>query len=601
MIFRILALFSLLTLLLFAQGSDSNKTSYALFSKEKKIEKPSRLISFSYQRQHSLDEEELQDAVGVETKKFFEFWSDKKPTIGEKLLPTLEASLRSYLDSVGFYDATFSVKKTDREIAVSITENQPVKIYDINITSDFDIKEAVTFEKGEIFSTKEFVAIKGAIIEKLLNEGYCSYDLESKAYVDLDLHRVDLKYHLKKNGVCTFGKVSIKGGEKIKDGVILSRVRAREGRRFDKALISQSYEALYALDAFEMVTINYDRKFYNVVPVDMEVAETTKPWYFIGGVGYDTNVGPRVQAEITRKNFLGDAKKLKLRLQYSQLEQLAETGLFVPALFDIKEYYIDLFATVGYSNLEYTGFMEKKSYTEVYLAYTNEILQLKAGFSLENIDISLLEEDEEEELTQAITPGNFLLAYPFFGFVYDGRDSKLNPKYGFYFSADVEYGLHYSEDASSYLKYMVEGRAIYTFGDLTTAAVAKGGVVDEITNRLPESKLFFAGGTYTNRAYGFERVGVIFSPTRYGIDGGLTMANLSLEADYPVWGDIYGAVFTDNTMLTINSYDFSGDILSSAGIGVRYMTPIGPISLNAAANVRDVSQYGIQFLIGQSF
>ncbi len=45
------------------------------------------------------------------------------------------------------------------------------------------------------------------------------------------------------------------------------------------------------------------------------------------------------------------------------------------------------------------------------------------------------------------------------------------------------------------------------------------------------------------------------------------MANLSLEANYPVWGDIYGAVFTDNTMLTEESYDFSGEIITSAGVG----------------------------------
>lgn len=96
-------------------------------------------------------------------------------------------------------------------------------------------------------------------------------------------------------------------------------------------------------------------------------------------------------------------------------------------------------------------------------------------------------------------------------------------------------------------------------------------------------------------------MGVIFTPTRYGIEGAQTMANLSLEADYPIVGNIYGAVFTDNTMLTINSYDFTGAVLSSAGVGVRYMTPIGPIKVDVAANVQDVSQYGIQFQIGQSF
>jgi len=133
------------------------------------------------------------------------------------------------------------------------------------------------------------------------------------------------------------------------------------------------------------------------------------------------------------------------------------------------------------------------------------------------------------------------------------------------------------------------------------AAVAKAGIVDQTQNQVPESKLFFAGGAYSNRAYGYKRVGVIFSPTRYGIEGALTMANLSLEADYPIVGDIYGAVFTDNTMLTINSYDFTGPILSSAGVGVRYMTPIGPIKVDVAANVQDIKQYGIQFQIGQSF
>jgi translocation and assembly module TamA len=74
-----------------------------------------------------------------------------------------------------------------------------------------------------------------------------------------------------------------------------------------------------------------------------------------------------------------------------------------------------------------------------------------------------------------------------------------------------------------------------------------------------------------------------------------------LEADYPIWGDLYGAVFTDNTMLTADAYDFSGEIITSAGVGVRYMTPIGPFKLDLGMNVADTSQFGISFQIGQSF
>jgi len=79
------------------------------------------------------------------------------------------------------------------------------------------------------------------------------------------------------------------------------------------------------------------------------------------------------------------------------------------------------------------------------------------------------------------------------------------------------------------------------------------------------------------------------------------MANLSVKVHYPIRDNLYGTVFTDNTMLTKDSYDFSGDILSSAGVGVRYITPIGPIKVDLGMNVQDVSEFTIHFQMGQSF
>jgi translocation and assembly module TamA len=126
-------------------------------------------------------------------------------------------------------------------------------------------------------------------------------------------------------------------------------------------------------------------------------------------------------------------------------------------------------------------------------------------------------------------------------------------------------------------------------------------VDEDMSNTLPESKYFFAGGAFSNRAYGFRELGVILSPTEDTISGASTWANLILEANYPVWGDVYGAVFTDNTMLTADPYDFKGEIISSAGVGVRYMTPMGPFKMDIGMNVADVRQFGISFHIGQSF
>lgn len=562
---------------------------------------PTHEIHFTGQKH--FDEVDIQDALGITTPSFFQFWKDDTPRIKDKLLPTLEPSLKSFYESEGFYDANFTIQETNTTVYVTISENQPVKIRDINISSDYNIFDLVTFKKDDIFRAKDFVSIKSKIIQQLLNDGHCSYDLDSKAYVDLDLHTVDVHYILQKGGECTFGKLTTTGLKTIDEDVVKSRVRTREGERFNPELVQDTSNSLYGLNSFDSVLINVDRKFYNVVPVDIKFEEIEKPYHLETGAGYDTYVGARVHGEIIRNNFLGNAQQISLKAAWSKKEQLLVLSYLKPAFLNLYGHYIDLGGSAGYSNLEFDGFQEEKTFARGYLRYELGRLRLRTGIALENIVIDALDNLKPgEELEQAVTEGTFNLLYPYVDFIYDARDSKLNPKYGYYLSAYAEFGLSKDEEESAYYKTLYEGRIIHTFSNLTLAAVGKVGIVDtERENSLPESKYFFGGGSYSNRAYGFRELGVIISPTEDSINGASTMANLSLEADYPVWGDFYGAVFTDNTMLTEDSYDFTGDIITSAGIGVRYMTPIGPFKMDIAVNVNDTSQNGISFQIGQSF
>ena len=558
-------------------------------------------IHFTGQRH--FDESDLQDALGVDASSIWQFWKDDTPRLKDKLRLTLEPSLKGFYRAEGFYDANFTIKENNTSISVAITENEPIRVRDINISSDFDLKDLVILEEGSIFRVENFTSIKSNIIEQLLKEGYCSYDLDAKAYVDLDKHIVDFQYKLTKGGICTFGKLTTSGLKTINDDVILSRVRALEGERFSTELVQETSNSLYALTSFDSVLISVDRKFYNVVPVDIKFKEMEKPYHTETGLGFDTYVGARVHTNITKNNFFGQAQKLKLQLAWSKKEQLARMDFNKPALLNLFTYNIDLGANLGYSNLEYDGFKEEMEFARGYLEYNDGRFKLRAGLAVENIQIDALDNLKEgEELEQAVNEGLFLLTYTYIDAIYDGRDSKLNPKFGYYLAAYGEFGNSSEDENSLYHKTKYEGRLIYTFANLTLSAVGKVGVVETASeNGLPESKYFFAGGSYSNRAYGYRELGVILSPTEDTINGASSMANLSLEANYPVWGDIYGAVFTDNTMLTDESYDFTGEIITSAGVGARYMTPIGPFKLDVGFNVHDPSQYGISFQIGQSF
>lgn len=545
----------------------------------------------------------IQDALDVSRTSKLKFWADENPEITDKLIPTLEETLKSFYDSEGFYDATFNIEQNKTNVQVDIVEHTPVMVSDINISSDFDISSSILTQKDTIFRAKDFIESKKNIIKSLLDAGHCSYDLDAKAYVDLDKHLADVKYVLKKGGICTFGETYIKGLKDIDEKVVRTRVRAKKGERYNPKKLKETYNSIYGLNSFDMVQISVERKFFNVVPIDITLKEVHDAYHFEAGVGYDTYIGPRVHTSLVKKNFMGDAQKTGIKLSWSKKEQVAIGEYFKPALFIAFDTYgIDFGTEFGYSNLEYSGFQEEKGFGKFYLAYNVGNLALKAGLALENIDITLADNLKENEvLQQAINDGTFLLFYPYVDIVYDARDDKLNPRYGYYLASSLEYGVDYKPNATSYIRAFAEARLIHTFNKLTLSAVGKVGVVDKLTQELPESKFFFSGGAYSNRAYGYRSIGVIDSPTSDSIFGAASMLNLSLEANYPIVGNLYGAVFTDNTMQNKESYDFSGEVISSAGLGVRYMTPIGPFKLDVGFNVNKPSQYGISFQIGQSF
>ncbi len=577
------------------EANTSKKKITGLFSFEEKKERPSHFIHFSGQKE--ITEKALQKAMGVNTKPFWKFWSTARPHIDDRLLPTLKQSLNNFYDSEGFYDAKISLRTTANDVYVHIEENRPVRVKGVKVSSDHDIAKIFTFKKGQRFRSETFVALKREIANTLLQEGYCSYDMDAKAYVDLERHEADLYLNLKKGGVCTFGKVNIKKFDHIDDSIILSRLRAREGERFHKDLIEKSYDALYGLEAFDSIHINHDRKFYNVIPLKVEGKEISRPWFVKGDVDYDTEVGFRLNAEVLRTNFMGNAKSIRLALTYSKIEKGVELSYFIPALFRFSNYYIDLTNKIGYRDFTYTGFIEKKKYAKSYLSYSDEKWQIHAGLAAEDIEIS----PRGTAYDPNIVTGDFSTFYPFLHFQYDSRIFNIRPKSGYYLGADLEYALPYSQEASAYLKYVLEGSATFSLGNFTFSTVAKAGILDQQEYEIPESKRFFAGGYHSNRAYGYQRVGVTTSETSFSSEGASSMANLTLEASYALNDYLYGLLFTDNTMLNKEAYDFNGNILSSLGLGLFYVTPIAPIRIDIGMNIHDSSQYAIHFQLGESF
>jgi len=526
-----------------------------------------------------------------------------------------------YYQKEGFFDVNITHKIDKYGIHFFIKENRYVKVYDIKVESDLYIDDLIELKKGSRFRAQLFSDTKKAIKKRLLEKGYCNYNLDTKAYIDLEKYRAIIVIKLKKGDICHFGDIDINGSGNIDKKVIVSRLFFEKGDRFNIDKIKESYKALYSLEAFDQIYIKErkesniqkmqrqykslsklksfdkiykdfsDKKNRNIIPIDVRYKAIKNQSHSRVGVGYATDLRFHTKYHWEYKNFYGNARKLMFDVYYSSKQRSIENNFFNPALFVLWDYHLDFQNSAGYSEeRDIHDFDEKVAYDKFYLLHQGSRWFNSFGLGVENRVIS--------------NDKSYFLIYPFMKFIYDLRDSKINPTKGLYFSYQVEYGLPYSSDSTVYLKYIEELRLIYSLWGVTFSGVGRVGAIEVYQNRLPQSKKFFAGGAFSNRAYGYDKIGIVTSTTTTLSDeGGYSMGNLSLEANFPIYKNLNFGIFSDNTMISPQQgfLKLTDNIIYSAGFGFRYMTPIGPFKIDFGFNIHKYNQNAIHFQIGQSF
>jgi outer membrane protein insertion porin family len=212
----------------------------------------------------------------------------------------------------------------------------------------------------------------------------------------------------------------------------------------------------------------------------------------------------------------------------------------------------------------------------------------------------------------------------------DTRDDALDPTRGTFFSADGTVAARVLGGQVGFMKSYVQGlwfqrvpvKSRLIFASRLAVGLADGfqrvvqstdeqmNPVTEIVEDLPASERFFAGGDTSVRGFALDTVGAVntFSPTGFP-KGGSALLLMNGELRLPVWGDIGAAVFMEggNVFNRVSEFDF-GELRGSAGFGIRYRSPIGPIRFDVGFKMdrREIGgvpepRGAFHFAIGQAF
>ena len=584
MFYRVVLLISLVTI--FLVGAEQNSSE--------EEEKSYQLVITGLQH---LDKTELAKRLGVKEHSFFDFL-DSREMLSEEFVDNISTTLKGYLENKGYFDAKFRIKKESDKIVIAIKEGEPIRVRSIDISSDIDLKNIIDWKRGDIFAAERFEKIKDKINNLLLEQGYCRASVTTKAYVDLLMHSAKLLYKIKKGNLCYFAKPQIvHKPNDIEERVILSRLKFYKGDRYNIHKVEESYNSLNSLGVFANIQIKDNLADANstFVVTKISLDKKEKLRHYMISLGYDTDVGLRAKGAWEKRNFLGNAKKIAVKSEVSKKYKKLESTLFIPAFFAYKDIYSDLYITAGLSKEKRDAYKEKKLYINSYLETYYENFTLRKGLGLEILNIKLLQD------YPAKIGGHFNLLYPYFNLNYDTRDSKIDPKNGFYANIYGEFGVSNRGDAVTYVKYLAELRAIKTVNDITFSAVGKVGAIHELSGHLSASKLFYGGGLFSNRAYGKNKLGYLLTDKSFSQLGGKSFLNLQLESNFKLYKKLYGALFFDSTIISPNEYQFNGARIDTIGFGLRYKTPIGPVKVDVGFNTHKVKDYAISIMLGQSF
>lgn len=423
--------------------------------------------------------------------------------------------------------------------------------------------------------------------------------------VDHATQTMDVTFVVDTGPKAGFGAVAMNGPTGFDPSIVRSFIYLQEGQPYTPKALADTRKSISSIPAVGGVRIrdgdNLDAN--GNLPIFVGVDDRARN--LVGfAAGYSTVDGPTGDVYYENRNLFGGAERLRLEgdLFYAPpiygttvnsynsfrgtqnfnnagLGGRVTLGFLKPALGGSRvDFLLDALAEEYRSGGgSFGGYADQLAGGTAALRYrVDETLAVQAGLKF-----------EKGEATDALGRVNYQLLGVPLSLRYDGTDKLLDPSRGIRVTATAT-PYPYLSGFLGFTKTTIAGSTYYALDDdanyILAGRAGFGSIFGEsggVAN-IPANYRFYEGGLATIRGYRYQTVGPA-TPLGYTI-GGLSALNATLEARIKITDNIGVAPFFDAGGAFRGSLPFSGsgDTRMSAGIGLVYYSPIGPIRADVA-------------------
>ncbi len=531
--------------------------------------------------------------------------------------------LRQFYLERGFVDfrvlsstAEISRERSGFFLSFTLSEGPRYDFGRISVSSAVPGLAAVDFQQflsetrtGDVYNQRRVDRVIERMAFQAGQQGYAFVEVRPNVTRNPATLTVDVNFELVEGERVFIERIDIRGNNRTLDRVIRRQFNVVEGDAFNAREVRDAEDRIRGLGYFETATVDVQEgSSPGRALVSVEVEETSTGSLNLGGA-FSTSEGLTAQVSIVERNFLGRGQTVSAAVAASTENQNVTFGFVEPALFDR-----DLLA--GF-NIYYrsTNFDEQSFKT------SNVGFEPRIGFPLsENgrfiIRYQLSNDDifdvrDDTSLIIFNEQGALTTSALAFTYIYDRRNSVVDPTAGFVFTLNQEFAGLGGDTRYSKTRGTLRGFTSFFEEALILSATLEGGYIysqngTRITDR------FNAGG---DSFRGFARNGI--GPRDVcgvgecvpdfqkdlSVDeavGGNIFSILRLDASFPLgipdeYG-IYGGVFSDIGSLwglddnqgSMGPVDDNFELRSSVGVSLFVETPFAPLRFNYAWPIQRV-------------
>ena len=613
-----------------------------------------RLVDLVFTGNHYFNDELLRSRVGIQPAAFASRGRFSSQQLGNdvmSLTDLYQASGFAQADVKSEVVENYRGKAGDLFVRFHITEGPQTRVAELTIEgnhalSTAELSREISSTSGQPFSDFNVAGDRDIILALYYDQGFPQaqfrQDVESLPAAGTGGPRVNLTYHMDEGAQVRVARVLIGGYEHTRPNVIVREVQLQAGQPLSEGAVVETQRRLYNLGIFSRASIapqnpNGTDEF-KTVDVLVEEARRYTIAYGLGlevqrlgsasngPVAEPLRFSPRATFEFTKLNLTGRADSLSFKARASTLQGRALLTYIAPNYFGHPKLSLQLTALYDKTR-DVLTFTSTRAEGSVQLT---DRVSTATSFLFRYVYRHVLASDLQVD-PQEIPLFSQPTQVSFFSVTWlrDRRDSAADPTHGTFNTIDVDLAERAIGSSASFLRVTAQNSTYTRIGQrLVFARSTRVGIEQTlgstVADDIPLPERFFAGGGTTLRGFGLKQAGPRDLDTGFPV-GGLGMVIFNQQLQFPmrlpfIGNRISGGVFYDagNVFSSFSQITYApvavhpcvrsrrspavclynctnnlGTYFShTAGIELRYQTPVGPVSIDFAYQLNPA-----QFLI----